>query len=510
MEKRFCIITSLFYIFLSFLLLFMSSPVMAQDNEGVFRILLTNCGTQGGGFVQTGFRSKWNSKEGIVTALHGVVGCSKYYATQKGADQGIYLDDLELDGLDFARDIAFLSSRKLSGIEGSALKMAPYDLYKDRLEVIGYPDGTTKQISNTLGYHKNPLTKLGDWHPQVTSMCKQRKSPGCNVDVLLVREDPLIPGHSGAPILNQHNQVVGIADGGIKGGYALLNWIIPYKDVDLVSTDKHTNDLQVLKQIELNDLFASPSTMDPSRFLGGKGTTISGKIMYGGYGSEPIGILSGYTKASAIIRLMETETRKEVPVDFEYNSNTGDYTIINVPSGKYTPSIRVDSGYPFYKTSGGDFISYLSGLNEDIVVPPHEKSIHRDINVVHSVHLKRPVDNQEERTFTYDPPEALYRQAFHPSASIFEWEPVPGAIRYEVRILLMNGATNKKFEEKKISTTTTNIMPNLKANSDDTYYMFSVTAFKGVNRNDLIGHFSNYYKNGFGGWFKFKILERPN
>ena len=29
------------------------------------------------------------------------------------------------------------------------------------------------------------------------------------------------------------------------------------------------------------------------------------------------------------------------------------------------------------------------------------------------------------------------------------------------------------------------------------------------NWSDLIGEFTNYYKNGYGGWFEFKVLERP-
>ena len=158
----------------------------------------------------------------------------------------------------------------------------------------------------------------------------------------------------------------------------------------------------------------------------------------------------------------------------------------------------------------GDFISFLSGLNEDIVVAPHDKNIHRNLNVVKSIHLKHPIDNQKERKYTYDALEILYKQNYSPSASVFEWEPVPGATRYNVRILLKDKDKGTTKTIKDFYTTETKISPNLDINYGDTHYMFSVTAYKGDKYNDLIGEFTNYYKNGFGGWFEFKVEEKPN
>ncbi|MCB0589485.1 MAG: carbohydrate-binding protein [Phaeodactylibacter sp.] len=496
---------SLVVLFLFFLFL---QALSAGENPAVFRILLTGC--EGGkGFVQTGFRAQWNGQEGVITALHGVAGCRRCSAAQGGEKDGIYLDDLALVAVDIDRDIAFLASRKLQDIPGQPLKGTGYDLSRDQLQVVGYPDGVLIQRASPVSYHIDPLVGLGVWHQEVRKMCEQRRSPNCGIKVLLVRGDPLIPGHSGAPLLNQNGQIVGVADGGLKGGLALLNWIIPYKDIQLssVSYAGNANALHSLRQMNLYDLFAAPSSMDPSRFYGGEGATISGQIFYGGYGSPPIGLLSNYSKAKAIIRLMEVETRKEVPVDFDYDPNTGNYTIYNVPSGKYTPFVKVESGYPFHKTSGGDFISYLSGLNEDIVVAPHDKNIYRGLHVVHSIHLKKPVDNQKERTFTQDPPEVLYKGPIYPSASVFEWDPVPGATAYQVRILLMDGASNTRIDEKDFNISGTSISPGLAANYGNTYYMFLVSAYYGSGWDKLIGHFSNYYKDGFGGWFIFKVVE---
>jgi len=46
--------------------------------------------------------------------------------------------------------------------------------------------------------------------------------------------------------------------------------------------------------------------------------------------------------------------------------------------------------------------------------------------------------------------------------------------------------------------------PDLQPTSPNTYYMFRVAAYDASG--SLIGHFSNYYKNGYGGWFEFGVL----
>ncbi|HHD64518.1 MAG TPA: hypothetical protein ENK96_09205 [Desulfobulbaceae bacterium] len=338
-------------------------------------------------------------------------------------------------------------------------------------------------------------------------MCEQRKSPRCDIDILLVAKEPLLPGDSGAPVFNQQNQVVGIADGGVKGGFALLNWIIPYTDVHLLPVSQFTVFLDFLRQQDLTKLFAQASTLGEDRFPHGHETVITGKVLYGGYYSVPLGVAADYTPADAVIQLWDTETRKEVPVDFTYDHHTGQYSITNVPVGKFSISIRLEAGYPFYKVSGGDFISYLSGLNDNIIVAPYDDQIYRDLKVVKSIHLTRPVNNQEERTFTSDPPEILYKENYYPSASVFKWDPVPGADRYEVTILLHDEATNKNTDIKTISTSQSKLYPALDVNHGHTCYWFSVKALNG--NGDMIGYFANYYKNGFGGWFKFKVLEKP-
>ncbi len=483
---------------------FLGNSLMADEiiDPAVFRVMLNNCGPQGGGFVQTGFRAGWNGHEGIVTALHGVSGCDGYYATQ---GEIIYLTDLKLAAVDVDRDVAFLSSRQIASVPGVPLHKAKYNIgkdQKDQLKVVGYPDGVLSQISNELRYHENPLRPLSNLHSVVVNMCEKRKSPKCNTMVLLVAGEPLIPGDSGAPIFNQDHQVIGIADGGLKGGLALVNWIIPYVDVHLISKNQAASMLNFLRHQDFTQLFAIPSTLSQSKYPQKHGAEVTGRILYGGYNGSPIGTVAEYSKANAVIQLWdrESESPKEVPVDFAYDNRTGVYSIKNVPVGKFAINVRIESGYPFFRESGGDFVSYLSGLNEDLIIAPHDNIISRDLKVVYSIHLKRPVDNQQTRTMTSDPPEIISRHE-----NIFEWDPVPGASYYEVYLYLHDVGTNStNLLVNPYKTKLTRYQADLKATRANTYYMFRVAAYD--SQGSLLGDFSNYYKNGFGGWFNFITL----
>ncbi len=474
-----------------------------EINSGVFRLNLQLCGSDSGngslGFVQTGFRAEWRGQQGIITALHGVAWCDQYIATQGFERNAIDLTDLKLSAVDVDRDIAFLSSNQLKNVPGGPLGKTSYQNYlNDSLKVVGYPDGALSQISHFLRYHENPLRPLGSWHQKIKNMCQQRNSPNCRTKVLLVAGEPLIAGHSGSPIFNQTGLVVGIAGGGLKGGVSLMNWIIPFMDVELRPVSEFTSRLDSLRKKDINHLFASVSTVDESRYPSGFGTKIKGKILYGGYRGPTIGAVTNYSQADAVIGLYDHQSRKHVPVSFTYNKHTSEYTINNVPVGNFGFTVRL-SGYPQGPTSGGDFISYLSGLNDYLTVAPGDKNITRNLKVVHSIHLKQPVNNQIERTFTYDEPEIINRDQ-----NLFTWDHVPGVSYYEIYLYLKNKKTKETHRLINPYKTSSNIYrARLKITAPDSHYIFRVSAYH--SNGSLLGHFSNYYKNGFGGWFKFRV-----
>lgn len=229
------------------------------------------------------------------------------------------------------------------------------------------------------------------------------------------------------------------------------------------------------------------------------GATITGTVIYAG---RPV---SEFSNAPAVIELLDTDTRSDVPVDVTYDENEARFRIDGVPSGQFTPFVRIESGHPFDRESGGDFYSRLSGLNEPIAVPPNTRSVDRDLEVVHVIRLKDPVDNQERRTSAGDPPEVLSAGFFAPSAQRFEWDPVPAAASYELRFLRMEG--DERVESITRTTTGTTFEPELTVTPAGQRYQFTMTARD--EQGNLVGNYTHYYRNGSGGWFEFVVVEGP-
>ena len=160
------------------------------------------------------------------------------------------------------------------------------------------------------------------------------------------------PGHSGGGLFNADWELVGmIKEQGVQYCRALnLKFLL----------SKLPNNIVDLRYI------AKPGPDQE------KGARISGKIYYNG---NPI---TNYTKANAALDLVEIRSWKSIKPAFRYNSETAEYEINNVPPGKYAPFVRIESGWPFDKESGGDYHGRISGMNKDIVVAPHSKNLNQD------------------------------------------------------------------------------------------------------------------------------------
>lgn len=230
-----------------------------------------------------------------------------------------------------------------------------------------------------------------------------------------------------------------------------------------------------------------------------EGATIAGKIHYNG------GVITKYSDAHAILpSFYSLELLKDVPVDFRYDNQTGEFVFMHVLPGKYRVCIYIDSGYPFASHSPGDFYGCVGGLNDDIVVHPGVTEATWNYKVVHRIHLIEPVNNEQLRTSVGDQPETLYGSGFLP----FVWKPVPEASYYEIRLLLKDADTNEEVESRSETVTATRYSPNLNVTSGNEYYIFSVAAYNA--QHELVGDFSNFYRNGSDGWFEFKLVSKPD
>ncbi len=76
------------------------------------------------------------------------------------------------------------------------------------------------------------ITDLVDLVPDaLLRALNKRRSPALDIHVLNINGN-LLPGHSGAPILNGDGQVVGVGNGGIDLGRVGWGWAIPWQDIE--------------------------------------------------------------------------------------------------------------------------------------------------------------------------------------------------------------------------------------------------------------------------------------
>jgi len=257
------------------LFLLVSHPLLAQSEKKSPYIFQIQCDSGDKVESQTGFSVA--DGKGIVTALHGVVKCLNggISAVAKGGGENMF--DLRIESADIANDVALLSSANQQISKG--LPIAKCDSnscinYEKQYYVLGHPLGIIPQMPTKVSIR--PIFEpLGNWLmaavPEVTTekvktvkkekvktvmdKMKERGSPAITIQVFNV-EGHLLHGHSGAPIINEKDEVIGVVDGGLKDGTVEIAWAIPYKNLQLKKVSEIASELTVLKSKSILGLFA--------------------------------------------------------------------------------------------------------------------------------------------------------------------------------------------------------------------------------------------------------------
>ncbi|RIK40157.1 MAG: hypothetical protein DCC55_15855 [Chloroflexi bacterium] len=218
MRRWFILITSLSFVFT------IRTSVSAQVNRfepspHVFRIH-SKCDVEPRQRVQTGFRVK--RQKGIITALHGVLGCSTITAQPGG--NGRSFANLKVVAVDISRDLALLRSDEMAQSDSGGLDEVP-TFTTGELIVVGYPRLVASQRPTTVkAEYIEPLYNL--LPEQVIPYLRRRSSPMLDLDVYSV-EGHLAPGHSGAPLITRDWRVVAIGNGGLDVGRVEMAWAVP-------------------------------------------------------------------------------------------------------------------------------------------------------------------------------------------------------------------------------------------------------------------------------------------
>jgi hypothetical protein len=186
---------------------------------------------EGTGFV-------WSSPSSVVTALHVVAGCDTVQVTRDGQTLPAKVTRVLKKA-----DLALLTVSGLAplpALQESSLALADdQDLWAWGFQE-GGPTPSERKFQKLTG-----ARTLGEFvNRDVASDIKQSGMPDLGIEIIYV--SGLVPGLSGAPILDAHGAVVGIGEGGLSGGSVGVNWATPQRYLnDLVHSTEDTTQVRV-------------------------------------------------------------------------------------------------------------------------------------------------------------------------------------------------------------------------------------------------------------------------
>ena len=132
---------------------------------------------------------------------------------------------------------------------------------------MGHPYGIDLMPTNGLLLRSQKLVKLRSLLPQDSiGPIRDRDSPHYRAMVLSI-QGKLLPGDSGALILDSQNRVLAIANGGLKAGFADISWAVPMNKLSWEHNPGRT--LARLRDLEPNAVFFSLPSHREAKWLTG-------------------------------------------------------------------------------------------------------------------------------------------------------------------------------------------------------------------------------------------------
>lgn len=232
--------------------LFSVSSAERSPDDAIYLIKAFSCGSRTQS-MQTGFSVA--TTPGIYTALHGVAGCSDIQA-ELGQTS---IRSLVLSEVDVKDDIALLTSPQLGG--GVGLGISSSWKNNQHVTLIGHPLGI-ELLTTEMSLRTPPARLLRQiLSRDVLKALADRRSPDPSITVLST-DGVILPGDSGSPILDDANNVLGVADGGLSGGIAGINWAIPFRYITLTPAAGNRA-LDKLAQLDPSQLFSLNTDVSP-------------------------------------------------------------------------------------------------------------------------------------------------------------------------------------------------------------------------------------------------------
>jgi hypothetical protein len=176
------------------------SSVCANPLAAIFKIRSAACADKLDDKRLTGFIAA--GKNGILTALHGVVGCQIISAQRPGKD-GIVLQNLSIVGADLDHDVALLSGPNEEQLQELGLPVAKESDQPIDLKVWGFPENVLTPLDTNVTIRSVQYSSWYQMTDEARAELQRRKSPNPTVRMLSI-EGAITHGHSGAPIVTRH------------------------------------------------------------------------------------------------------------------------------------------------------------------------------------------------------------------------------------------------------------------------------------------------------------------
>lgn len=200
-----------------------SSEIMDRVSHSVVQVLAREC--EGPDRSGTGFL--WNKNDTAVTVLHLVGGCNRisaYFERSKVRRSATVIRTLS------QADLALLHIDNAPPSPVLRLDTERPET-NEELATLGYRLNVPRMSSTRLSVPYGPRRLEHILPENVRQEVRRAGSPSLSLEILLL-EGHLLPGLSGAPIINANGHVVAVGDGGLENGAAEISWGLPVHHVE--------------------------------------------------------------------------------------------------------------------------------------------------------------------------------------------------------------------------------------------------------------------------------------